>query len=294
MTEQQPQAETVYRSVAKEDCRAHALVLETAGIRHKVVRQEGEYMLVVAPTHAARARTELAAYAAENRDWPGDAAVLPPRANGWPGVLGYAVVLVLVAVLEYRHAFAVDWHSAGRTHASLIRNGELWRAMTALSLHADFAHLLGNVLIGGLIGLFAGQIFGSGLAWVSILIAGTAGNLLNASIRHADHMSVGASTAVFAALGMVAAYSWQRRRHARASGLTRWAPLVGGAVLLSFLGTGGERTDVGAHVAGFLCGLPLGALYGRVGERIVLTAGGQVLAGGAALALLATAWAFAL
>ncbi len=294
MSDQQHPVETIYRSAAREDCLAQALVLETTGFRHKVVRDGAEFALVVAGGDAARARAELDDYASENREWPAEAVVLPQRGSGWPGVFGYALVLLLVAVLEYQRAFALDWHAAGKTHAGSIRHGELWRAMTALTLHADLAHLGANVLIGGLIGLFAGQLFGSGLAWISILMAGTAGNVLNAWVRHATHTSVGASTAVFGALGLVAAYSWQRRRHMRGSRLRRWAPLVGGAVLLSLLGTGGGRTDVGAHVAGFFCGALLGALYGKLGEQMFFTARGQLLLGAAALALLATAWTLAL
>ena len=168
-----------------------------------------------------------------------------------------------------------------------------WRTVTALTLHADARHLAANIVFGGLVGLFAGQLLGSGLAWFSILIAGAAGNLLNALIRNPGHTSVGASTAVFAALGIVAAYVWKRRRHLHASKLVRWAPLVGAVVLLSYLGTGGVRTDVAAHVAGFLAGVVLGAVYGKLGSRMESVAGSQRLLGGTALAVLALAWALA-
>lgn len=176
-------------------------------------------------------------------------------------------------------------------HAALP---QWWRAVTALSLHVDLSHLLANIVIGGLIGLFAGQLLGSGLAWVSILIVGAAGNLLNAWIRQPGHTSVGASTAVFAALGIVAAYVWKQRRHRQASRLARRAPLVGGVVLLGYLGAGGVRTDVLAHVTGFLSGVLPGALYGKLGDRVVLAAGVQFLLGMGALAVLALAWTLAL
>jgi membrane associated rhomboid family serine protease len=42
-----------------------------------------------------------------------------------------------------------------------------------------------------------------------------------------------------------------------------WAvPLVTGLVFLAWFGTGSENTDTSAHLTGFLCGLPLGALWG--------------------------------
>ncbi len=294
METRQRVVETVYRSDTKKDCLEHALVLRAVGIDYEVQQTGGEFILVVAAPDAARTRMELSAYTTENRDWPPGAAEFPERAVGWCGVLGYAAVLLLVAVLRRQEIFEFDWFSVGKTHAGLIRHGQWWRAVTALTLHADLSHLLGNIVIGGLVGLFAGQLLGSGLAWFSILIAGAAGNLLNAWIRQPDHTSVGASTAVFAAVGIVAAYVWRRRRHRQVPRLARWAPLVGGVLLLSYLGTGGARTDVAAHVTGFMSGLLLGTLYGRLGDRVVLARGGQILLGMLALAVLATAWALAL
>lgn len=286
--------EAVYRSDTGHPCHTRGLVLEAAGMAWQVHARAGEFTLVVAAQDAARARAELDAYARENREWPTVAATGPQRARGWAGVLGYAAVLLIVTLLEHRNVFGLDWFAAGKTHAGLIRQGHGWRAVTALSLHVDLAHLVANLVIGGLVGLFAGQLLGSGLAWVSILVAGTAGNLLNAWMRPPDHTSVGASTAVFAALGMVAAYAWQRRRHVQASSLARWAPIVGGVVLLGYLGTGGGRTDVLAHVAGFICGLLFGTLYGKLGDRAMLAARFQFMLGVVALAVLALAWALAL
>ncbi len=294
MTYQRQAEEVVYRTGTKADCLTRGLVLEAAGIGNEVHRAADGFMLIVAATDAARARAELDTYASENRDWPDRVEALPDRSSGWAGVLGYAGVSVLVAVLAQQHAFGFDWHSAGKTHAGLIRHGELWRAATALSLHADLLHLAGNIVIGGLFGLFAGQRLGSGLAWTSILVAGTVGNLLNAWVHRPQHTSVGASTAVFAALGILAAYTWTRRQHVRLFTLRRLTPLVGGAVLLSFLGTGSERTDVGAHVAGFLVGLLLGAAYGKLGDRMLFGARGQLLLGVGTVAALAFAWILAL
>lgn len=294
MENRHQQLDAVYRSDIRQECLKHALVLEAVGIDYEVHKKVGEFTLVVAAQDVPRARAEIDAYTRENRDWPTAAATPPQQFCGWGGVLGYAAVLLLTAILARHEMFAFDWFAAGKTQAGLIRHGEWWRTVTALSLHVDAAHLIANMVIGGLFGLFAGQALGSGLAWVSILVAGAAGNLLNAWIRPSGHTSVGASTAVFAALGIVAALTWQRRRHLQTSKLARWAPLVGGIVLLGYLGTGGVRTDVAAHVTGFLSGVFLGVLYGKLGNRVVLGAGAQFFLGMAALAVLVLAWALAL
>ncbi len=290
---QQP-AEVISRSSTRKDCLALALVLEAADIRYQIHADQGEFVLVVASADAVRARAELDAYARENRGRAVRAAAVSQRADGWTGVSGYVAVLLIVSLLTQRDAFAFDWFEAGKANAGLIRQGQWWRAVTALTLHVDLSHLLANLFIGGLFGLFAGQQFGSGLAWIGILGAATAGNLLNAWMREPTHTSVGASTAVFAALGIVAACAWKRRRPMEGPRLARWAPLVGAVVLLAFLGTGGARTDVLAHVTGFLSGAVLGAFCGMLGDRLAPAAKAQALLGFCTLAVVALAWMLAL
>lgn len=286
--------ETIYVSHEKKACSERALVLEAAGIRFEIRRDAGEHTLLVAGADVDRARAELDAYTSENRAQPPRVAVVPHRAGGGFGVYCFVAILLLVDILQDRGVFGVDWALAGRTNADLIRQGQWWRTLTALCLHADAAHLAGNVIVGGLFGFFASQLLGSGLAWSSILLAGAAGNGLNALIRRSEHTSVGASTAVFAALGIISAYAWTRRRGMNASWSRRWGPIVGGVVLLGYLGTGGARTDVVAHVAGFGCGLMLGLLYGKLGHRVALSPAAQLMLGAAALAALVCTWALAL
>lgn len=286
--------EAVYRANRRR-CVRYALALEAAGIPFQIIAQSGESMIVVPAAQAAQAREELAAYEKDNHASPTvPIAVLEPR-NGWPGVVGYSVVLLLLFFVQRHGAMGEKWFEAGMTNAGLIRQGEWWRAVTALTLHRDPAHLVGNMLFGSLIGLFAGRLLGSGLAWSGIVLAGAAGNLLNAWVRDARHTSVGASTAVFAAFGMVAAFAAIRRRHIRPTKFARYTPIVGGVILLSYLGTSGERTDVFAHVAGFLAGLLLGAWYGKSGDKIMATgARTQVLFGIGTVAFLGLMWIIAL
>jgi membrane associated rhomboid family serine protease len=118
---------------------------------------------------------------------------------------------VLFDVLKRNQAFSLDWWRAGMSHAGLIQEGEWWRAVTALSLHADTVHLAGNLGFGLVFGFLAGQLLGWGRAWFGMVFAGALGNALNAFVQAPSHASVGASTAVFATLGILAAYSWTRR-----------------------------------------------------------------------------------
>ncbi len=292
MEEPQP-LETVYRSRAWKACFEHALVLEAAGIKFYMRREAGEHILAVQAPNATAACAELDAYREENRGWSQRVQAIPQRATGWLGVYGFVAVLLLVDILQSRNVFGLDWFLVGRTDAELILRGQLWRTVTALSLHSGWAHLAGNVVVGGIFGFFAAQLLGSGLAWFCILLAGAAGNCVNALIRQTHHTSVGASTSVFATLGIIVAFVLVRRRHVQTSWLVRWSPLVGGVVLLGYLGAGGARTDVMAHVAGFGCGLAIGALLGELGSKVLLSARLQRHCGFATMGILVGSWVLA-
>jgi membrane associated rhomboid family serine protease len=294
MDDQPNTPEVVFRSPTRNACSERALVLAAIGITFRIRRDVSDYVLIVANQDVALALAELNTYASENRTEPPPATAVPHLSTGWAGVYGYIAVVLIVDILDDRGALGAQWFEAGKTHAQSIMNGQWWRAVTALSLHVDSAHLIANVVVGAIFGLFAGQLLGSGVAWASILAAGTMGNLLNAVIQSPQHTSVGASTAVFGALGILAAYAWDRRRSAQTRRLARWTPLVGGAVLLCYLGAGGARTDVVAHLTGFCCGAALGLLYSRLGERLPSSARAQSVAGVAAVMVIVVSWALAL
>jgi membrane associated rhomboid family serine protease len=281
----------VGRYALSAEAEGDALALAAVGISSRVIPAETGVRLLVADAEASRARRELVEYRRENRRRTEPA--LRPAAGGVDAALAYAAVLVVVYVAAGRQVLGVDWRSAGYAEAGLILGGEWWRAITALSLHADFGHLASNLVAGGLLGILLAQSLGPGLAWLAILLAGGAGNALNALVQPASHTAVGASTAVFAALGMLAALMWRRRASQWIRGLRRWLPLAAGVMLLAFLGTGGERTDVGAHVAGFAAGVVSGAALHLAGTHVPQGHVAQYAYGAAALALFGAAWLLA-
>jgi membrane associated rhomboid family serine protease len=125
-----------------------------------------------------------------------------------------------------------------------------------------------------------------------VLGAGGA-NWVEAMLAATDQRSVGASTAVFTALGLMAAYSWRERHLVTQRPAQRYGPLFAGVILLGWLGTSGEHTDVMAHLLGFAVGGLLGALIAAPRVQRLWRAVPQWLGGVLALGLLAVAWACA-
>lgn len=287
-------AVTVFRSSERGRCEERAFVLHAVGIESEIAWDGYCWQLAVLPEVEAAARAQLERYARENPPGPPEPAMDPLRGRAWPGVLSYVAVLLVVGFCASREFFDLSWSAAGRLDGALIRQGELWRPLTALTLHLDTGHLLSNLGFGAFFGYFAGRLLGSGVAWASILASGFAGNFLNAVLQSPQHRAVGASTAVFGALGLLAAYGWRRQSTRGRRWAQRSAPLIAGIALLAFLGTGDIRTDVVAHLTGFICGALLGAIYARLGVDIALEPRQQRRWGRVAILLLLSGWSIAL
>ena len=284
----------VYRSYRRGDCDERALILAAVGVASELVSLGDSFALLVPEESITTAATHLKDYGEESfarQPEPGPVSLHP---GAWLGSAGYAVVLVSVAHCAAGDLLGFDWFSSGELVSGLLRSGELWRVVTALTLHADFGHLITNLGFGMLFGYLASQLLGPGIAWASILAAGAFGDFFDALLMPPTHRAIGASTAVFATLGLLAAYSWRRRSGRSVRWPYRWAPLIAAVALLALIGAGGEHTDVLAHLTGFFAGTAFGVVYG---SRAVPRSGRalpQLLAGASALAAIVGAWGWAL
>lgn len=252
------------RAVAEE----WALVLHAVDIAARIDQRAGSWALTVAAADADRAAIALADYTSEPR--PSPPPILPPTPPVQPGATstGIAAALLLLAF----HAIVVaappgtDWRGHGSAAATRILGGEWWRVVTALTLHADWSHVVNNTASMAIFGTAVCRWFGPGIGLALIVAAGAGGNLINAAVRGYGHNAIGASTAVFGAVGVLATLQLPRRLAVKAHGLARmrlWAPVAAGLALLAFLGSS-PNSDVGAHLFGFASGAGLGLGASRV------------------------------
>ncbi|TVM32558.1 rhomboid family intramembrane serine protease [Oceanidesulfovibrio marinus] len=259
--------------------------------------------LYVPERHVERALDEIEQYVVENAGNRGRAPMPAPPARA-----GLGQTFLVLALLACFHAlvtrtsspgpltldqlgqgaqgFALAWREAGVADCMRIQvMGEWWRAVTALTLHADAGHLLTNALFGGVFFYLVTRRVGAALGWWSILFTGVVGNLINCRVSGYDHVSLGASTAVLGAVGVLAGIGaaeagigvllvsgphesfWKRA----------WRgvllPLAMGVALLAFLGAGEGNIDLGAHFFGFVCGIVPGMIAGGLSQT------GRVLPG---------------
>ena len=244
----------------------HGLVVLALGHACWLMPFDTGYRLLVETSRVTRVRAELMSYDRECVGWP------PPVASAGPTMVRLDFVTPLLWALTVLAVFRgqwlhPEWTDAGELNpAAMFDHGEVWRALTALFLHADSAHLGSNLFSG--VFLFAAvlSVFGRVRGWLFIVLSAVAGNLAVAAMHYPEpYRSLGASTAIFAALGLLTG------RAVRVAGGTghqhRWrtlfVPSAAGLIVLALYGAGGPLVDVLAHVTGFGAGLLLGLVATR-------------------------------
>jgi rhomboid protease GluP len=271
VTAEVPAEAAVRVSPSRAQAEAWDFVLEAVGIAHRVgITDEGWAVLVPPPVVA----TALAALDAADREATEEPVREPQAPDHGRSFVGLAAAVTIAAFFwvsgPRNGADAGGWFRVGSGVADPIMHGQWWRAVTALTLHSDFIHVTGNA-VAFLVFLSAlGRWLGGGLALFATLLAGAAGNLVTAYVYGSPHNVVGASTATFAALGLLGGLQFVRRYTARTVGRFKRAFLGIAASLGLFAMLGvGERSDMLAHATGLGFGLGFGLLWGHLVRRPV-------------------------
>ena len=241
-----------------------AMVLAAGAISYRLRGRLDGWALVVDARDVEVARETLDAYDRENSvdsTRPPAAPAVPDRAAAWVGVAVGVLLIGFFAVTGPRATHSV-WFERGGADAERILAGEWWRTVTALTLHADAPHVVGNAVAGAvLIGAVSYQL-GPGVGLWLVLLAGAGGNALTAIVHGTHYESVGASTALFGAIGILAAMQVVARGPLSAA-RKRWIVIAASLALLALLGTS-PGADLLAHLFGLLVGGCLGVVAALV------------------------------
>ena len=279
---------------------AWALTLSSRGIASRARKADGAFELYVAAHEVDLAIAELNAIDREERDArsaaAADAALARPPLSKHASLGAVVVALLLLAFFAITGPRADGdlWFAAGASDAERVLQGEWWRTVTALTLHADSAHLISNVGIGTLVIAAVMRSQGVGFGSALVLASGTAGNLVNAWVHQTLHRSVGFSTAVFGAIGILGGLAFvDALRHIKPR-RPAWTALAGTLGLLALFGMSDKGSvDVLAHVFGAAAGLSIGLLSAWL-QAHPKNNSGQWLAGTTALAAVFASWWIAL
>jgi membrane associated rhomboid family serine protease len=129
--------------------------------------------------------------------------------------------------------------------------GVWWRFWTANVLHASVDHLVGNLLVWGVVATMVERVVGH-VRMAALIVIGAAGCSAGSLLTHPDEVGIGASGVVFAAFGLAAMVDPLARRSV---GRLGWSLVALGLGLSTFT----PGISSGGHVGGVLAGFAFGA-----------------------------------
>jgi len=292
----EPTAECLLLQVSDPNLlNSYSLVLSSTNITHRIQYKSADHIeIYVACSQREKALYQIGAYDRENLNWPPSVR----QDNFVPTFRAMSIVIIGCLVLLF--GLSGNWQDqsvwfqkgAGDSGA-ILDNLQLYRLVTSLTLHADIVHLMGNCFLGLFLLHFFFHLTGNGIGLCAMLIGATLANLINVMVHGPGHLFVGFSTAIFCIIGMLCTISFAMQTGRLA--LHFFMPVMSGLALLAFLGSSGERTDLGAHLFGLFCGLVIGnfvrlPIFDTLRRSFLL----QTLLGVCALAIFALCWLLAL
>jgi len=167
--------------------------------------------------------------------------------------LALTTLLISFIAQQYFPWLSEKWILDGE---KIIVHGQYYRLFTALLLHKDPAHVLGNVVFSFYFLFRLSLHLGFGLTWLLVLSLATLANGVNLCFLGLAHKSLGFSTASFVAVGLFVTTEKSKNL------------FLAGAAGLIFLAmfSGGKYTDVGSHFWGFVLGFLAGIILNKRGQ----------------------------
>ena len=243
--------------LTQEKAHEWSLLLSARGISHSLVNAPHGWSIFIALSDEEKVRAEVSQYEEENVKGSTLKNTLPFKISSFELFLPFGLLIIFHIIVVFSDA-QFHWRQSGHaSNVAIIKQGQWWRVVTALTLHTDSIHLMSNVILGAVIASALLRQVGAGIGWFLILASGMGGNFINAFFRDHVFASIGASTAVFGSVGIVVGL--QLLESQRVSWSRVGILMAAALALLGFLGAG-EDTDIGAHFFGFATGILLGIL----------------------------------
>jgi membrane associated rhomboid family serine protease len=280
--------QVLFENLTTDQANTCGLILSASGIPYRATRGEKGWEIWVENSEYASALSGVSEYFRENRQPPAEVEPSQDRFRKTYGGVWAALLLLVFYFVFTSSGSPRDLIKSFGSDSDSILKGELYRVVTSLMLHSDAAHLIGNAAGIAVLGTAVCGAVGWGLGCLMILLSGAAGNLMNAVFFQTGHLSIGASTAVFGAVGLLAGRRFVGHMHLPERKIKAWLPIAGGIALLGFLGSG-PQTDLAAHLFGFLSGILFGILLAASRKRPIGESG-QRMAMLICIVIVASCW----
>jgi membrane associated rhomboid family serine protease len=277
----------LYQNLTENQANNYGLVLTASGIFYHSEKKGAGWNIQVRETDVAKALSIMEEHLAESQTVRHEGDAEPITQKTYAGVW-ISVILIFAhaaSSMIYGGPFAIRSFGSSASH---IMDGQHYRTITSLFLHANVEHLAGNIIGIAVFGTAVCRVAGWGAGFMIILLSGGIGNLMNAFLYKAGHLSIGASTSVFGSIGYLSGFSFLDKSRWPGGRRKAWLSIGGGLALLAFLGSG-KYTDVMAHLWGFSAGILFAVPYSLWGAHLKKKAV-QIMCTAVTLLIIGVSW----
>ncbi len=158
-------------------------------------------------------------------------------------------LFLLTYILGQGSLDSLTLYNFGAVYAPAVKSGQYWRLFSGVFLHAGIIHLLTNMYSLYIIGTQLENFIGKKKFLLVYLLSALSGSLM--SCVFSDHLSVGASGAIFGLLGSMLYFGYHYRLYLGSVLKTQIIPII---LLNLFLGFSLSGIDNAAHIGGLIGG----------------------------------------
>jgi len=180
-------------------------------------------------------------------------------------LIGINVVVFILEITQAGGATNQHLLNMGALDPQQVAQGEYWRLVTVMFLHASFLHIAFNMYALYILGPPVEEWFGEWRFLAIYLVSGFLGGVASYAFGPINEIGVGASGAIFGLMGAWLIYNFRRRDNPLAYSQMRIALiLIGINMVFSFSVHG---IDWRAHLGGLLGGIAAGFFAEGFGPR---------------------------
>src|SRR5574344_1913761 len=175
-------------------------------------------------------------------------------------------VIVYILSVIYGDRIVVN---IGANYGPFVRNGEIYRLLTAAFIHVDFIHLFVNCYSLYVIGPQIENFFGKWKYLIIYLVSAISGNLLSIMFN-GNVASIGASGAIFGLLGALLYFGYHYRVYLDGVIKSQIIPIIILNLLIGFMSTNIDNAaHIGGLVGGVLISIAVGVKYKSTKSEII-------------------------
>lgn len=149
----------------------------------------------------------------------------------------------------------------------VLAEGQYWRIVSAVFLHADISHIFNNMVILFFLGGMIEKELGHTVYTVLFFLSGIGGNLLSLCYKYLTLSgvgSIGASGAIFGLDGALLSMVLFLPGYRKTVSITRVLLMI---MLSLYNGFSGQNIDNAAHIGGLLAGFAVGSMICLIKRR---------------------------